>query len=156
MTARPLISAGVLAITLLAVPRGLAAQEMAKDSDLTMKLASIEQSLWEGWKNADAAPFQVNLVDDAISVGPWGIDAGKAAIADGVADGSCDVKSYAFADWKVHKVGEGTAILTYSATQDAMCDGEAVPTDIVVSSTYVMSGGTWKSASYQETPVEKQ
>jgi hypothetical protein len=155
MTARSLITASVLTVTILAVPHGLAAQEMAQDNDLTMKLASIEKSLWEGWKNADGASFQKHLVDDAVDVGPWGIHVGKSTVIADITDGGCDVKGYSFADWQAHKVGESTAILTYSATQDAVCDGETIPTDIVVSSTYVMSGGTWKTASHQETPVAK-
>ncbi len=156
MRTRSLITAGLLASTFLLAPRALAAQEMAEGDDLTMKLASIEQSLWAGWENADAAPFEKNMVESSISVGPWGIQSGKAEIMAEISDGGCEVAGYSFSDWKVHKVGDGTAILTYSATQDAVCDGQTVPASIVVSSTYVMHGDHWMSASYHETPVESQ
>lgn len=156
MRTRSLIIAALLASVFVFAPRALSAQEMAQGDDLTMKLASIEKSLWAGWENADAAPFEKNLVDDAISVGSWGVQSGKAEVIAEVADGGCEVAGYSFSDWKAHKVGEGTAILTYSATQDAVCDGEAVPASIVVSSTYVMHGDHWMSASYHETPVESQ
>ena len=151
MRTRSVITAALAAAVFLVAPRAVAAQD--KGDELTMKLASIEESLWVGWQNDDPAPFENNLVDGAVSIGPWGISSKAETMAD-VANGNCDVAGFTLSDWKARKVGEGTAVLTYKATQEAMCDGEAVPTNIVVSSTYVMHGGYWMSASYQETPVD--
>jgi hypothetical protein len=46
------------------------------------------------------------------------------------------------------------AILSYTATQDAICDGTKMPAKIYSSSVYVRKDGKWLSAAYQETPAE--
>ena len=137
-----------LCTTALLAPRGLAPQE-----DLVATLSAIEETLWEGWKNHDAAPFRQHLVDNCVGISEQGVVAGKQETIEPIEQGTCDVNSYSFSDWAVHRVSEDTAILTFRATQDAICDGRKIPENVIVSTVYVRQNGTWMSAAYHETPA---
>jgi hypothetical protein len=149
MRTRLLISgSAALALALLLVPEGLAPQE-----DLVATLSAIEESLWEGWKNEDAAPFRQHLVDNFVSIGRNGWVPGKQELIGFVEQGGCDVKGASFSDWAVHRVSEDTAIITYRAVQDAICEGVKIPENVIASAVYVRQNGTWMCAAYHETPA---
>jgi hypothetical protein len=140
--------AAVFAVLSMVAPPTAVAQD-----DLTKQLATIEKTLWKGWAQADVKPFETHLAVNAVQIGPWGITEGKADVIADVAAGSCKVEGYEQEDWKAHRVSESTAILTYTAEQHAVCDGEESPEHIAVSAVYVMENGEWKSASYHETDI---
>ena len=139
----------VVAVALVLTPWSARAQD-----DLVKTLSSIEKSLWEGWKNREAEPFRKHLVENALTIGGWGVEAGKQKAIQMIESDVCDVESYSHSDWAVHRVADNVAILTYRATQNATCEGEKIPEKIVASSTYVQKDGIWMSASYHETPIE--
>lgn len=58
-----------------------------------------------------------------------------------------------FSDWAAHRLTDDVALLTYRATQDGSCGGQALPGALVVSSVYVRRGGSWMNAAYHETPA---
>ena len=132
----------------LLAPRGLAPQD-----DLVATLSAIEENLWEGWMNHDGTPFREHLVDNSVAINQEGVFTGKQAVIEDIEQGTCDVKSYSFSDWAVHRVSEDTAILTYRATQEAICDGQKIPENVIASSVYVRQNGTWMNAAYHETPA---
>lgn len=144
-----LLSTAVLA-ALLAFP--LSATVSAQE-DLKAKLVAIEKSLWEGWKNKDAKPFEKNIAEDSVTINVQGISSGKAQIIKDITTSDCDVKSFSLADVVVHHLAKDAAMLTYKAAQDATCKGQKVPGEVYVSAVYVNKDGSWKSTSYQETPV---
>lgn len=135
---------------LLVLPTPAAAQDNA---DLLATLSQIEQSLWQGWKDHDLAPFRTHMADEALNIGSGGISAGKQETLDFMEHNPCDVSGFTFSDWAVHPLTDDVAILTYHATQDAVCDGETLPSPVNVSSVYVRREGQWMAASYQETPA---
>jgi hypothetical protein len=141
-----ILVAGFLAAVGFTAPKQAVAQD-----ELTKELATIETALWKAWKEGDAAPFQEHLAATTMQIGEWGMSDDRAMIIANASAGVCDVGEYEFEDWKVHRVSEDVAILTYEAEQDASCEGEALAKEILVSSTYVREGGAWKVASYQET-----
>lgn len=141
-------AAGLLAGGMLLAPSPATAQD-----DLTKQLVSIEKSLWKGWAEADAAPFRSHITANYVQIGDWGMVAGRDAIIENIASGACTVKSYELDDWQVHRLSNTTAILTYEAEQDAVCDGTPSAGEVMASSVYVMEGGAWKAGSYHETPV---
>ena len=143
-----LLAAGLFAAGSLVAPAGATAQD-----DLTKQLVSIEKSLWKGWAEADAAPFQKHITANYVQIGDWGMMSGRDLIAEAIASGACDVKSYELDDWQVHRLSNSTAILTYEAEQDAVCDGTPKAAEVMASSAYVMEGGAWKAGSYHETPL---
>ena len=143
-----LLAAGLFAAGSLVAPVGATAQD-----DLTKQLISIEKSLWKGWAEADAAPFEKHITANYVQIGDWGMVAGRDATIENIASGACTVKSYELDDWQVHRLSNTTAILTYEAEQDAVCDGTPSAAEVMASSVYVMEDGTWKAGSYHETPV---
>ena len=143
-----LLTAGLFAVGSLVVPADATAQD-----DLTKQLASIEQSLWKGWASADATPLRHHATASYVAIGDWGVLSGRDANIENASAGSCEVESYELDDWQVHRVADGTAILTYEAEQDATCEGTQVATEVMVSSVYVMEDGEWKAGSYHETPL---
>jgi hypothetical protein len=142
------LCAALLAFMTLSAPKTVAAQE-----DLMATLTSIEKALWEGWKNADASAFQDHLADGFVLVNSDGVFAGKAENVAAISSGTCDVQSFSFSNWNIHRVGEHTVIITYDATQDATCEGTKLPENVRASSVYVSHDGRWLAASYQETPT---
>ena len=48
-----------------------------------------------------------------------------------------------------------TALLTYRAEQDTVCNGIAVPSPVWVSSLYVKRGGHWLNALYQQSKTDR-
>jgi hypothetical protein len=145
------LTSAALALALVVVAGGtLWAQD-----DVQSKVTSIEKSLWEAWKAHDAKPFEMYLTEGTVNINAGGISAGKAQVIKEIADNPCDVDSFSFSDWKLHKLSEDTVMLTYHATQKGMCDGEALPEEVYVSSTYVNKGGKWMAASYHESSIPK-
>lgn len=150
MHARTLALAALGCALALSSPTPAAAQE-----DLTATLSKIEQTLWQAWKDHDPAPFQKYLADDAVNIDQDGFRAGKAEYLAWLADNDCTVTGFSLTDWATHRLTGDVVLLTYRATQDGSCGGQALPGALVVSSTYVRKGGTWMNAAYQETPARK-
>lgn len=141
----------VLIVALIWNPGSASAQE-----DLVNTLSSVEKSLWEAWKNHDAAPFQEHLLENAVTIGGWGMESGKQAAIQSVESHDCGVKDYSFSDWAVHRLSDNVAVLTYKADQDVVCGGETAPANIVASSIYVRKGDQWMVGSYHETEIDHQ
>ena len=137
-----------LPVALLAFPLStmVAAQE-----DLQGKLLAIEKSLWEGWKNKDPKPFEKHVAEDVVNITVQGMSSGKAQVVKDITTSDCDVKSFTLADVKLHRLGKEAAMLTYKASQDAVCRGQKIPAEVLASAVYVNHGGEWKSTTYQET-----
>ncbi|MGA9998460.1 MAG: nuclear transport factor 2 family protein [Pyrinomonadaceae bacterium] len=125
--------------------------EMAKGS-LEQTLIAEERALWEAWKNKDAKPYEQWLAEDSVYVHSTGVD-GKASEIKGIADPTCEVKSYALDNFKVTMLDKDAALLTFHATQDFACGGKAGPTAVQASSIYVKRNGKWLNWFHQETPA---
>jgi hypothetical protein len=65
------------------------------------------------------------------------------------------VRDYTVGDIDVLMLNADTAILTYSATQDATCGGAAEPSPVWASTVFVRRGGKWLAAFHQETPAQR-
>jgi hypothetical protein len=143
-----LLAAGLFAVGSLVAPAGATAQD-----DLTKQLAGVEQRLWKGWAEGDATPLRHHATANYITIGDWGMMVGRDANIQATAAHSCDVKSYELDDWQLHRLSDETAVLTYEAEQDAVCDGTPVAPEVMVSAVYVMEDGEWKAGSYHETPI---
>jgi len=121
--------------------------------DVKSDVTAIEKSLWEAWKNKQTDAFQQNLADNTVGVSPMGITAGKEQVIKEMTASPCEVRSFSLSDWQVHEITPETVIVTYKAKQDATCQGNKVPADVVASSVYVKKDGKWLAASHFETPV---
>jgi len=121
--------------------------------DAKSNVMSIEKSLWEAWKNKQTDAFQQHLTDNSVGVSPMGVQSGKAQMIKEMTETPCDVRSFSLSDWQVHEITPETMIVTYKAKQDATCQGNKVPAEVVASSVYVKKGEKWLAASHFETPV---
>ena len=137
--------------TAIAMPAPAYAQH--EDGDLTHDLEQIERALWHGWAMHDTTPFEKHMVKNSVNIGSWGMQSGKAAILDVIANHNCEVEDVQFSDWQAHKLSDGAAILTYHAMQKGSCDGQELPAKVIVSSAYVWHGDHWMAASYHETEL---
>lgn len=142
------------AVIAVLVPTPAAAQ--VQETELLTTLSGIETSLWKGWAEHDVAPFQKSLTDPAVNVGADGISSGKADELEFIADNDCDVGDYFFSDWRVHPVTDDVAVLTYRATQDAICGGETLLPAVNVAAVYVRKDGKWMNALYAEAPAASE
>jgi len=116
-------------------------------------IIATEKKLWEAWKNKDAKTFKANLSADTVQIGESGVGT-KTQIVEAMGNSDCEVKSYSLSDIKVTFFNNSTALITYKGTQDATCNGQAVPAAVWSSSLYVMRGGKWLAATHQETPAK--
>ncbi|MFN2531045.1 MAG: nuclear transport factor 2 family protein [Pyrinomonadaceae bacterium] len=113
-------------------------------------IIATERKLWEGWKKGDMKPFNSYLSADSVMIGDGGVS-NKATSIKEMSNMKCDVKSYELSDIKVTFLDSNAALITYKATQDAICGGQAVPAAVWASSAFVKRGGKWYAASHQET-----
>jgi ketosteroid isomerase-like protein len=125
---------------------------MSKAQSQKMIIAT-EQKLWNAWKNKDVKVFRANLTADSVLVNENGV-ATKATILEQMGGSTCEVKSFELNEIKVAFVAGNAAIVTYKASQDGTCGGQALPAAVWASSTYVMRGGRWLAASHQETAAK--
>jgi hypothetical protein len=109
--------------------------------------------LWAAWAKADVATFQKHLAEHTVNIGAGGVDIGKAKVLEGMTASACKVANYSVGDITVSRVSDSTAVLTYTATQDATCRGRKLPAKVVVSSVWVKQGTQWMAALYHESPA---
>lgn len=139
----------ILASALVVTP-GIRAQD-----DAAKVLPEMERALWAAWAKADLATFQKHLAENTVNIGSGGVDIGKAKVLAGMTASACKVANYTVGEITVSRVSDSTAVLTYTATQDATCAGQKLPAKVVVSAVWVKQGTQWQSALYHESPVGK-
>lgn len=122
---------------------------MATDSKSEAEIVALEKAAWEAFKNKNGSWFQNNLTDDYTFVNPYVIQ-DKSQIVKDIA-GGCEVKSYSLDKFKFVMMTKDSARLTYKATQDAVCDGNALPKNVSSTSVFGRRGGKWRQSLYMET-----
>ena len=132
----------------------LASGVVSAESHSDSQLAELEESLWEAWKNRESAPFEANLTEDTINYSGGSLSIGKASAIAAITGGACEVKGYSLDEIRVDYPAEGTAILTYTASQEGSCDGSPLDSRVFAASVYVLVDGEWKAAYYHETPID--
>lgn len=142
----------VIAIAASSMALGQMKTPESNKNSVEAQLTALDKQGWEAWKNRDGGFFQSFLSEDSIGVGATGVD-NKAQIIKDISGSSCEVKSYSLDNFKVVMLDKNTAILTYKGTQDATCNGKALPATVWASSIFVRRGGKWLAAFHQETPA---
>lgn len=145
MRSRPFRAVFVSAVLALLVAAPVAASE--EDA----VLIANEQSFWAAWKAHDAAPFQQHLAEGTMATTGAGREVGKARTLAMLTSDTCQVAGYTLGEMTVHHFGDSTALITYEATQDAVCAGQKLPEKVLATSVWVKMDGRWQAASYQET-----
>ena len=139
-------------VTLLLV---LAVSSPSMAGDLKGDLVAMEKSAWKAWYDRDAKTYGDLMTVDAMQVASVGVLlSGKDKILAALAQETCSLESFDFADQKVRQPSPDVAILTYTATQDLNCAGEKGPPRIFATSVYVRQEGKWRWSNYQETVLK--
>jgi Domain of unknown function (DUF4440) len=115
-------------------------------------LIALEQDSWRAWQKRDGRFFEGFLSDDHVEIGAGGIQ-GKTAVVAGVASPACTVRTYATDHFELTRLSATAALLTYHASQETTCNGQAVPSPVWVGSLYVLREDRWVNAAYQQTPA---
>ncbi len=127
--------------------------KMSKDSKIEAQIIALEKAGWEAWKNKNAAWFQTNLTEDFLMVNSDGVEDKAQVVKSTPTD--CEVKSFSLDNFKFVMLTKDSAMMTYTAMQDAVCNGKTIPAQVRASVNYVRRGGKWLEAFYMETPTVK-
>ena len=106
------------------------------------------EELWEAWKAKIPRHSNYLSADSG-----WERLSNKTE-AVGRPEGMAATQSRELSNIKVTFLTSDAALITYKATQDATCNGQAAPPAVWASSAYVKRGGKWFAASHQETPAK--
>ena len=114
-------------------------------------LVALQASAYEAWKTRNTTFWAGYLSDKFVGYGsPGRLD--KAAAAKEFDGAGCAIQSYALSDTHMSRLGDDAALLTFKASVDGSCGGQAIPPSqgAVV---FVRDGDKWKSAFYADTPI---
>jgi len=120
------------------------------DKALEARIINLDKQGWEAWKANDATWFEQNTTDGFVSISSDGISSKDEVLKSIPSD--CKVKRYSLADFKFVMLDNNAVLLTYKATQDAVCGGKQAPVKLQVAVNYVRRGGNWFEAMYMQAP----
>jgi hypothetical protein len=138
-----------LGTTMLFVQSGMMS---GADTATEHEIQKLETSLWQAWKNHEAKPFEEHLTSDSVNV-VASTSRGKANIVKDITSQNCKVSSFSLSGFGYQWLDARSVIVTYVATQDAVCDGQKAPAKVNASSVWVKRGKKWMNAFHQESPV---
>lgn len=120
------------------------------DAGLEARIIALDRQGWEAWKNNDASWFQDNTTEDFMSISADGISSKAQVVAGTPTD--CQVKSVSLDQFKFVVLDQNAVLLTYVATQDAVCAGSKAPAVVRATVNYVRRGDRWLEAMYMQSP----
>lgn len=140
-----------LTMTMLAVSvNGCADTTDSIERALETQILQLDKQGWEAWKNNDPAWFIENTTESFRSISSSGIST-KADVVRAVPT-DCQVTAYSLHDIDFTLLDRNAALLTYAATQDAVCGGVKAPSSIQAAAIYVKLGGRWLETMYMQAP----
>jgi hypothetical protein len=120
------------------------------DTNLEAQIIALDKQGWEAWKGNDPEWFRNSVTDQFVSISSDGIS-DKAQVVKATPT-SCKVKSYSLDNFKFVRLDTNAVLFTYTAMQDAVCDGKSAPAAIQVAVNYVRRGDRWLEAMYMQSP----
>ena len=122
------------------------------DSALQEKLVAIENKVFEAFKNKDGEGFKNMIAKDCWMIDPSGmsdVDQSVAMMAD------YDIKSFSMENYKLVRLSQNVAALTYTAHVTASYKGQDMPPNpSYVATVYVNHNGKWIPSFHQETMAQ--
>ncbi|HLL77283.1 MAG TPA: DUF4440 domain-containing protein [Pyrinomonadaceae bacterium] len=120
------------------------------ESDITAR----ERELWDALRAKNWDAFAASLADDQLYVGPGSVS-DKAQTLEGVKP--LNVTDVTTSDWRVVRLGDDAAVVTYTAAVKGDYAGQPIPADHTErdSTVWVRRGGRWLAAFHQETVAQK-
>ena len=130
---------------------GYAQGNNANDEKVHAQIIALETAGWQAWKDKDATWGKKNTTEDFIMVFGNGIRNKAASVAATATE--CQVKSFSLSNFQFVMLNENAVLMTYTALQDAVCNGKTSVPKVQASVNYVKRDGKWLEAFYTETPV---
>ena len=140
----------VLVIVLAFAGAAIGQTRSEADKALEARIIALDKQGWEAWKNNDTTWFEKNTTADFLSISSDGISNKTEAMKSVATD--CKVAAFSLANFKFVMLDKNAVLLTYTATQDAICGGKKAPTTLQVAVNYVQRGGRWLEAMYMQAP----
>jgi hypothetical protein len=144
-----LVSVLALLVLVSAVPLCAENNQAVENS-----LKTNEHAGWQSWKDKDPKAFQDMIPDDVVNIADGMMQHGKQQILKDLSAGTCTVNSFSLSDFSFQWIDKDAVMLTYTATQDATCNGKKQPGKVIASSLWVKKGGKWLSPFHQETTAD--
>ncbi|MEO6130962.1 MAG: nuclear transport factor 2 family protein [Saprospiraceae bacterium] len=143
----------ILSIVLAAVTLSFSQSMNSKNAKIEAQIIALEQGAWQAWKNNDATWVRLNSAEELLSANAEGVSNKAEVLASIPKD--CKVKSFSLSDFTFTLPAKNTALLTYIAVEEGMCDGKKIPSKTRIGVTYVKRHGKWLEAFYVESTIEK-
>ncbi|MGH9949595.1 MAG: nuclear transport factor 2 family protein [Pyrinomonadaceae bacterium] len=142
----------ILMIAIAASSVAIGQARMSKDANksLETQIVALDKAGWEAWKNKNAAWYQTNVTEDFLNITSEGVSNKSQFIKDLTI---CEVKSFAFDNFKFVMLDKGAVLMTYTAIVDGVCGGKTIPANVRSSVVYVKRDGKWLESLYMETPI---
>lgn len=122
-----------------------------KLEDMVDSFQIMEKGFWKAWQDRDSKVFEQHMAANAVMIDNTGV-ADRAAAIKGLA--ACDVRGYTLSDFKLTKLNNDAALLTYKADNvQAVCDGQKAPASLYASTVFTKSGGKWWMSFHQESTI---
>ncbi len=145
----------MIGVTSVALAQSTIAANAKKDNLTKETLINLEKRMWQSRIDKDDKHLYILTTEDVVSVGEFGV-ANKSAILKSVTRAPCQIKSYKMGDVSVTILNANTALLTYKAEQERVCEGVVGLASAWASSIYLKQNAKWLNAFRQETTVSLQ
>ncbi len=142
----------IILISVFLIVTSIKAQvNSSKQDRVKQHIIALEKSGWQAWKNKDVEWFKTNTTSEFLSISSSGISDKSQVIESTLTD--CDVKSVALTNFKFVMLEDNVILLTYTATQDGICNSNKLAEKLRASVNYVKRDDKWLEAFYMETPI---
>lgn len=96
--------------------------EGSDNATLEAQIIALDRQGWDAWKNNDASWFQANTTEQFLSISSDSVSDMTQVVEATLTQ--CKVESVSLDDFTFVILDANAVLLTYVATQDAVCDGE--------------------------------
>jgi hypothetical protein len=114
-------------------------------------LESKEKAGWQAWKDHNTKAVEGFITDDSISIADGGVFKGKEQVLKSMTDPGCVVNGFSLSDFSYMWLDKDTVVMTYTASQDATCQGKKQSAKVLATSIWQKKGDKWLSPFHQET-----
>lgn len=141
----------VLAVLAVAVVLSGVMLYAQSNMDVEKALQAKEQAGWQAWKDHNAKPIEDTIPEKSINIADGTMSTTKQAVVNALNSQTCQVNSFSLSDFSYMWLDKDNVLMTYTAMQDATCDGKKQTPKVIASSIWQKKGGKWVSPFHQET-----
>ena len=143
-------------------PREYPTSSHALDRPSLKDLSNLETKFWQARESGNV-DFLGQLVSDNAMIASSTGAMNKQELVAQVESGACKIRSYHLQDFVLKPSTPTAFVISYRATQDAVCNGKPLLHDLNISASFIKRPGKrfngrwwpgeWQSISHEETPA---